>query len=322
MIEYIKDVVAREVKKSEILKHIPGTVIEIIDNTDSGKAVVKVMGRKLTLINKTGEILKVGDSIIVHYWDNMANGYIALRCGLPNPAGGLNIYNAVVAYESDSTINTISKYTGNVYSENKYKCTYDTAPDIFYLNGCPAFLTKYASLHSSPVPDEYREGIKDELRTIGNFSQQITVIVGRNDISYPVQETFYTHISFSSNIMGRWAHRIGLYSDSDDTYYRSANEDVYFYGIPSGAGIIIVCNEINGLKSGRNNAFNYPYGYADGYLAVRCPNGYAYRNNTETATDLIFFAGLYRFAFVSNDERDYALSLTNKDHVIPSIYEG
>ena len=82
---------------------------KIVDNTYNGKAVVNVMGRSLTLLNKTGEILKQGDGVIIHYWDNVANGYIALRCGLPNPAGGLNIENAVVSYESIAKVNNISK---------------------------------------------------------------------------------------------------------------------------------------------------------------------------------------------------------------------
>lgn len=317
MIDYIRNVVAREVKKAEVLKHIPGTVVKIVDNTYNGKAVVNVMGRSLTLLNKSGEILKQGDGVIIHYWDNVANGYIALRCGLPNPAGGLNIENAVVGYESIAKVNNVSKSVEKVYSENKYKTTYGTAPSTFYLNGYPAFLTKYAS---SP-PSEHWDGIKSELATYGGFSQQITVIVGRDDMRHPVQETFYTHISYSSNMMGSWIHRVGLYSANDDTYYKCSNNDVYFRGIPSGAGIAIVCNKICTLKSNEFTSENYPYGYAFGYLAVKCPNGYVYNNGVETSADLIFFEGQYKFAFSSNDEREYAMNVIAKNYVVPSTYE-
>lgn len=322
MIDYIRDVVAREVKKSEVLKHIPGTVVRIVDNTYNGKAVVNVMGRTLTLINKTGEILAQGDGVIIHYWDNVANGYIALRCGLPNPAGGLNIENAVVGYESIAKLNNISKSVEKVYSENKYKTTYGTALNTFYLNGYPAFLTKYASLYrAGSIPNEYWNGIKSELGTFGGFSQQATLIVGREDARYPAQETFYTHISYSSNMMGDWIHRVGLYSATDDTYYKGSNDDVYFRGIPSGAGIAIVCNRICTLKANEYQSQNYPYGYARGFLVVKCPNGYTYNNGVETSTDLFFYDGEYKFAFTSNDEREYAMNVIAKNYVVPSTYE-
>ena len=316
MIDYIRNVVKSEVKKAEVLKHIPGTVINIVDNTYNGKAVVNVMGRSLTLLNKSGEILKQGDGVIIHYWDNIANGYIALRCGLPNPSGGLNIENAVVGYESIAKVNQVSENVENIYSENKYKNTYGTAPSVFYLNGCPAFLTRYASLSG----DAYLNGVKSELATYGGFSSQVTVVVRRDDAQSPAQETFYTHISYSSNMMGRWAHRIGLYSASDDTYYKHSGNDIYFYGIPSGAGIAIVCEDIYPMATNEYQSQNYPYGYANGFLAVKCSGGYTYNNGVETSADLIFFSELCQFAFVSNDEREYAINLIGKDYVVPSAY--
>ena len=42
--------------------------------------------RDLTLLNVTGENLTGGDSVWVHYWHDLANGYIALRTGLSDSA--------------------------------------------------------------------------------------------------------------------------------------------------------------------------------------------------------------------------------------------
>lgn len=320
MIDYIRDVVKSEVKKAEILKHVPGIVVSIVDNTYNGKAVVNIMGRKLTLPNKTGEILKQNDSVVVHYWDNVANGYIALRYGLPNPAGGLNIQTAVAIKQSNSKVSEISKYVGDIYSDNKYKCIYDTMPNVFYINGCPAFLTQYSSVTPKGTinydnNNTFATGIKGELSSIGNFSQQITVSTGRVDWTSPISETFYTHISQSTNKQGRWAHYVGLYSASDDNFKWEC-DNVYFYGIPLGAGIIIVCNSINPLKTKY-----YPHGYALGFLAVSCAGGYVYRNSVEVATNLIYADTTeWRFAFASDDERDYAINLVEKNYVIPSTY--
>lgn len=335
---YIKDVVSQEIKKAEILKHIPATVVEVVENTNNGKAIVLVMGRKLTLLNKTGEILEKNDAVIIHYWDNIANGYIALRCGLPRPAGGLYIKNAVTVTKPKSKIEDVSEYVGDVYSENKYKNTYDTAPEIFYVNGCPAYLTKYLSQGKDPAPtidysnnEEYAIGIKNELRSIDIdlFSQSVSIKKqntrriwtdeGYVNVITLDDETYYTHISYSNNIQSSWAHRIGLYSQTDDTFFRQC-DNVYFHSLNSfdRGGIIIVCTNIYPFKTE-----HCPYGYINGFLAVRYDGGRIYNNGMTYLTDLIhantFF---WTIAFASSAERDYTINLTNRDRVIPSTYNG
>lgn len=325
---YIKDVVSQEIKKAEILKHIPATVVEVVENTNNGKAVVLVMGRKLTLLNKTGEILEKNDAVIIHYWDNIANGYIALRCGLPRPAGGLYIRNAITITQPKSKLADVSEYIGDVYSENKYKNTYDEAPEIFYVNGYPTYLTKYLSQGVSQSRiinynnnEDYAIGIKNELRNIDLdlFSQQITIKRQTYVYSDVNDETYYTHISYSNNIQGNWAHRIGLYSQTDDTFFLQC-DSVYFTSLNAftHGGIIIICTNIYPFKTD-----HCPYGYIDGFLAVRYDGGQIDDNGTIFSTDLIYAdTTFWRMAFANSEERDYAINLINKDHVIPSTYNS
>ena len=78
-----RKIVRDELEKTSRIKHIPAIVVEVPPEKKNGVAKVSVMGRTLTLLNKSGELLKQGEGVIIHYWDNIANGYIALRCGLP-----------------------------------------------------------------------------------------------------------------------------------------------------------------------------------------------------------------------------------------------
>ena len=79
--DMMNNFIQNELANNASLKRASGTVVSIVPDTDGGKAVVNIMGRKLTLLNKTGENLSANDTVWVHYWDSLANGYIALRNG-------------------------------------------------------------------------------------------------------------------------------------------------------------------------------------------------------------------------------------------------
>lgn len=330
MIDYIKDIIDKEIKRSEILKHIPATVLQIVENTNNGKAVVSVMGRRLTLLNKSGEILKVGDGVIIHYWDNIANGYIALRCGLANPAGGLGIQNAVVISTSESDMSKVSENILSLTSKTKQKTTLDIAPSVFYVNGFSAYITKFIrtnmqtpSIINYENTADFAIGVKNELRglDIGLFSQEVIVnsYYWQTNQYITEEQTYYTHISFSNNMQGAWAHRIGLYMHEDDTFGEQC-DNVYFTDLSafSNGGIIIVCNSVYPMSRSW-----CPYGCVQGYLAIRYDGGYIYDDGNYVSTDLIYAnTSAKSFLFGSAEERDYAINLIQKDKVIPSEYTG
>ena len=55
----------------------------------------------ITLINRTGNVLTVGDSVYIYYWEDMeSDGYIGLKLGLPNVQGGDSV--TIGEYLNDS----------------------------------------------------------------------------------------------------------------------------------------------------------------------------------------------------------------------------
>ena len=68
------------------LKRVTGKIISV---ESKSRATVKITGTEteLSLVNKTGEKLSVGDNVHVHYWGNITSGYIAIRNGNVKPLG-------------------------------------------------------------------------------------------------------------------------------------------------------------------------------------------------------------------------------------------
>ena len=123
-------IVRDELEKTNRIKHIPAIVTEVPADKKNGVAKVFTLGRTLTLLNKSGELLKVGDGVVIHYWDNIANGYIALRCGLPVfkiDSGGGEIYSGELPLHEETEINKAYVLCEhNQDTEVSYSYSYDT----------------------------------------------------------------------------------------------------------------------------------------------------------------------------------------------------
>ena len=122
-------IVRDELEKTNRIKHIPAIVTEVPADKKNGVAKVFTLGRTLTLLNKSGELLKVGDGVVIHYWDNIANGYIALRCGLPVfkiDSGGGEIYSGELPLHEETEINKAYVLCeGNQDTEVSYSYSYE-----------------------------------------------------------------------------------------------------------------------------------------------------------------------------------------------------
>lgn len=143
--EDLINVVSRRIVRDELervnkIKHIPATIISVPPEKKNGVAVVSAMGRTMTLLNKSGELLKQGEGVIIHYWDNVANGYIALRCGLPvfkiDSSGGETYVGELPLYEETEIDNAYVLHESN--SETYKDYTYDT-------NGSQVSSTSFAA---------------------------------------------------------------------------------------------------------------------------------------------------------------------------------
>lgn len=79
----------KETINQSTIKKIEATVISVTSNNT--KATIKLLNETssvITLYNKTGEFLSVGDHVWVHYWTMVTDGYIAIRCGNPDYSDG------------------------------------------------------------------------------------------------------------------------------------------------------------------------------------------------------------------------------------------
>lgn len=110
----IKEIVLKYTKGN--MKRVMAKVIAV---NNKHKATVSIIGTntELTLPNKTGEKLAVGDNVHIHYWGNITSGYIAVRNGEVHSSGvGEDLGNGNERF-NDYVDNTVSFNTG---SEGEY----------------------------------------------------------------------------------------------------------------------------------------------------------------------------------------------------------
>lgn len=109
--------------KEIVLKYTKGNMkrvmAKVISVNNKHKATVSIIGTntELTLPNKTGEKLAVGDNVHIHYWGNITSGYIAVRNGEVHSSGvGEDLGNGNERF-NDYVGNTVSFNSG---SEGEY----------------------------------------------------------------------------------------------------------------------------------------------------------------------------------------------------------
>ena len=125
-------------EKTNDIKVSKATVINV--NSDYSYATVKLVGNNetiITLLNKTGEKLEIGDGVRIFYNTDISCGWIAVRNGKPSPIGGgnLTIDSAAVIPTSAEKSYLQDAEVFNIDVKNHIKVAYGDRRNRVIING-------------------------------------------------------------------------------------------------------------------------------------------------------------------------------------------
>lgn len=322
--DYLSSMIGDKTSEIDSLKRCSGKVTSVIG--DGGKAVVECMGRSLTLLNKTGENLYEGDSVWVHYWTNLANGYIAIRNGLPNiKRGQLSITNAVAMLENQSDIFTVSTEVFDVDVENSIKVKYGDPKNIIIASEIPILVTAYDNTYSVPDIYDWVTAIPTSLLSTERKwgSQSVyTAVIGTCDTTYSPSGVTWkwgadvllcTKITMQADtdpIQGNEIYNICLSgSTSADQYtLRKANGDKAYFTTFDDLGAALLTKQICAPTT------YYPYGY------VVCRAVGVARNDNESSQPAVSVISqrTFNIPFKNEAEYNYAITTLTKSELNPT----
>lgn len=242
-------IVRNELEKTDRIKHIPATVIDVPEEKNNGVAKVSVLGRSLTLLNKTGEVLKENEGVIIYYWDNIANGYIALRCGLPvykNDYSEGNDYTGELPVDEETTITNsyvLHEQKKETFLEYEYETTEESiVSDLFAI-------TDYNTIYSTPTTDENHT---DYYSVGSNGIEQIywssATIPTYSDISYNFQTSSSLNCSIIVNDSISYSF-LEIVQDGTDVYLEITTDgaiqrQVMGTGLVSEYGFVVCMGDV------------------------------------------------------------------------------
>lgn len=296
--------------------------------------------RNLTLLNKTGEVLEVGDAVWVYYWHDLSSGYIAIRCGVSDgttrakyTVERVGIMPSSTATSSDIFIHA-RVYDPEVWEwgmrdkmwvvDDKHNLIFyrgqtsgDFYPYAFFVNGFPvASVTDLDDFFNGGMTPYYRELFFNQLNTInsGMFSRKIILNcyhmgVNRNRtyVKLSGELTFAPKVYYSDSY--------GYYEDLAVTYngitYDCPTAPVsYDYDIPyyttaeeaAGSSKIVVISNM---------------WYADSLdYSIELAIGIKYKSGAWRIAGSYLHSYMNRFSFIgayfaSEDEFYYAVAVSN-----------
>ena len=132
-LEFLYDTFEGCYSNRDTIKRTTGIINYVVEDSHDTLADVQIGTKHLILLNKSGEILEEGDHVWVYYWNSIADGYIALRCGEAKNIGG-GIKNAGVLTERQDTVYDIAKEVAIVDTENKAKAYYTNTNNIILVD--------------------------------------------------------------------------------------------------------------------------------------------------------------------------------------------
>ena len=141
-------------KSTNVVKDIQAVVMNV--DEDYSYATVKLVGNNetvITLVNKTGEKLSIGDGVRVYYNTDISCGWIGMRNGKPEPIGGgnLTIDSAAVIPTSAEKSYLKDAEVFNIDVKNHIKVAYGNPRNRIIVDGylCPVnFNMPNMSIHS------------------------------------------------------------------------------------------------------------------------------------------------------------------------------
>ena len=89
----LNTLIMQRLKSKPKMKRICGIIKKVIENTNNTKFQVSVFNNNnekhdIVLLNKTKEVLQEGDTVWIHYWNTITDGYIAIKIGLSSFGSG------------------------------------------------------------------------------------------------------------------------------------------------------------------------------------------------------------------------------------------
>lgn len=326
--------------ENDSIKRVTGIIQSVVPDTNYGKAVVQIGNKSITLINKSKEFLAEGDHVWVHYWNSLADGYIALRCGEPNNLGGFYIESAGVVAENISSVYTVAGDVINVDTLNKLKSHYGNAQSVFILDEATAiccnpniqgsYLSFAGDMYyfNTPGSAELKAYVNAMNHSLwSNKIKTYWTPPGSQLFVLGQEYTYYVGVSSLSNINGEWCYYLGVFCEEVPTWYKETT--VYFKdpAILGDSGLILICKSL-GLSQGTlNSGTTYAgYGGATATLGLCCgsaSSGYIYDTSQSPATTvrtggLLYVCGFSATSFKDEAEYNYAVALTQEQEIISS----
>ena len=302
--ESIYDMIDNCYDRSENIKKAFGKVIRKFRYKDEhgywknlqGKYEVKILSRKTTMIittdkalflgsmvlpNRTGEPLDEGDEVLIYYWKNITDGYIAIKLGLSRYPTNYYLNTAVVKLENTSRIELISDNITELNPVNRTMKTwgYDF-PDLIYVNKYPAIY--YSGLYELPNKIEINTSttLVDEFKSFvlshKNLSQSniditfslsdILTKEGRNNIITDLSENNHFGVNiYRINADGTsWYYNTAIYQDNQlytaDTTTPHYNDS---YASLNKVKLLLVYDAV----------FSRPCTVGSGATMIKCPYG-------------------------------------------------
>ena len=182
---HFDSIIDKRYERYERLKRASGKIVEVLPRPIN-KCKVLVLNTVVTLLNKTGELLEENDSVWVYYWDNIANGYIAIKNGLTRRQLPITQYAAVYTpdqyevyrIEHENPSSTYRQTLLNIDEKNYLEVETGANSNVFFVNGLPVFMN-YSNISH---PEWGRNNFPDWLENVNPK----TIIKEANFLSYDV----------------------------------------------------------------------------------------------------------------------------------------
>ena len=276
--------------------------------------------RDLPLLNKTGETLKVGDGVWIHYWHDLANGYIAERIGLTKFRRSLYLDGMVILGEAQAEVYCHAQKMVTSESDDKRRwdqlyqqrlMNVDSKDNIevtkgemshginaFFINGFPAIMSLYCPIGNN-VSSIERERMNARIKL---FNMKLLF----NEISVKAQlGTMTTTESFTNFYIDIAAVGTDRTCQLGIFYKYNNVEHIYMQNIYTCAmddlasvfehiGLVIICH---GTIYNPNR--DHPYGYIKGRIA------FCYRDENKNI-NIGDFGNEMTLNFANTEEYEYA----------------
>ena len=344
-LEFLQETFDECYDKLDTIKRVAGVINYVVADSHDTLADVQIDTKHLILLNKSGEILEEGDHVWVYYWNNIADGYIALRCGEARNIGG-GIKNAGVLTERQDTVYNIAKEVAIVDTENKAKAYYTNANNVILMDKYTAVAMR-DDTYSSGVTIDWEtdnDGVRDLRSRIASMSSRLWSNTIKSYWTPPRTTGFsvgteYTYrlqvhsIEFSCDVPNGgqpgWLYHLGIFCDEVPTW--TIRIPYVVSTSPTGlenCGLITIYDALyapvlNELSDGFGNKPT-----AHGALAVCVSansNFYGLEHASSPATPsyqslsgLIYGTPVNNMAMYNVDEYNYAVALTTERDIVSS----